>query len=126
MERIKTQNMKNLLLLLLISIFSQGAISQTKETKLVEFSNTNSEFTVPEGKTWHIHNIFSSAKTNDGDWNFVRLERINGVTFGDNGTIFTGSTRNWVQYPLVFPQNTTFKLKLADPSSVGIMTYTEE
>jgi hypothetical protein len=118
--------MQNFYSVIITLLFAPVLFAQADNTKIVEFTNMKSTFTVPEGKTWHIHNIFSSAKTNDGDWNFVRLESINGVTFGDNGTVLTGATRNWVQYPLVFPQNTSFKLKLADPSSVGIMTYTEE
>lgn len=117
--------MKSLLLLLLISIFSQGAISQTKETKLVEFSNTNSEFTVPAGKTWHIHNVFSNAKASDGEWNYIFIESVNNVKF-EHGAAVSGSTRSWVQFPLVLPENTTFKLKMMEATSVGIMTYTEE
>jgi hypothetical protein len=119
--------MKNVRILLLALLLVPTAYAQDGIQETVKFSNANKTFTVPAGKTWYIHNVFSSVKFNNGDdeYNYVRFKSVDDISFGENGPILTNASRNYIQYPIVFKENTTFELYLNDSSAKGIITYTE-
>ena len=123
-------------LVLLVTInsvsISQVTIPKGK-SQLVEFNNETANFTVPEGKTWIIYNIFSDyivggkLQYNDRkernelkDTKAVRiyLKKLNGNEltnkqkniFGTQMYRSDGFSNGNIQYPIIFPEKTTFSL----------------
>lgn len=104
--------------------FAQTAIPNG-ENRLVEFTNASSKFTVPEGKTWYISNIFSSYENANQETNYIVLKKINNTSFGNNGPILSNTARAFFSYPLILPQKTYFEIQISDENAKAIMIYTE-
>jgi hypothetical protein len=119
--------MKNFKILLLALLLIPTAYAQDGIQNITEFSNSNAKFTVPAGKTWYIHNIFSSVKFNNGDdeFNYVRFKSVNNMSYGTNGPILANASRIYITYPIVFKENTSFEINMDDASAKGMITYTE-
>jgi hypothetical protein len=120
---------------LFLSVCSLSSIAQTAipkgKVQLIEFNNATSKFTVPDGKTWIIYNIFSeyavdgvvkiSEHTNEKYFDYldvrIFLKELNGVektNYIKNiyGTQLYRSTdaATVIPYPIIFPEKTTFNL----------------
>lgn len=104
---------------------AQTSIPQGK-VQLIEFSNSTAKFTVPEGKTWYINNVFSlSIAENKGF--YIYLKSINGTeltNLSENqfGPIIYAAYTVWgttITFPLIFPQNTTFELLILNFKTGG-------
>jgi len=100
--------------------------AQFKSAKFVQFNNFSASFEVPLGKTWVIHQIFSSfaseVTTNaDGTSSPVAVRIFIKTLNGDIKTDFAGNrfgpqvfqstnTAATISYPIVLPEKTTFSL----------------
>jgi hypothetical protein len=126
-----------------------SATLQDKKAQFVQFNNFTANFEVPAGKTWVIHQVFSSfsseLKTNtDGTKTAVPVRIFIKTLNGDIKTDFAGnrfgpqlfqSTNSaaTVAYPLTLPEKTTFSLVIVkgDPGScsafdgTGYMSFYE-
>jgi hypothetical protein len=127
-----------------LDLSAQSTIPKGK-AQLIEFTNANAKFTVPEGKTWVLYNVFSDyvvdgvMKTDDytkkivfSDDKPVRifLKELNGVEktnylmnvygtqFYHSNTFSTG-----ISYPLLFPEKTSFGLILLKGSTGYLQLY---
>lgn len=98
---------------LFVSIFtlytnSQSTAPKTK-AKLIEFTNANSKFIVPSGKTWVINNVFSS------DIYRVYIKSINGEILTDFNKLRRPSLQlDADHFPIILPENTRFELIVLD------------
>ena len=112
-----------------LSVWSLSVKAQTNipngKVQLTEFTNTTARFTVPAGKTWYISNIFSSSQSAKEETNYIILKNINNTTFGSNGPILSNFARNFINYPIIFPEKTTFEIQITDLSAKAIIIYTE-
>ena len=112
----------NCCITLLLSVISLTSAAQTAIPKgkatLIEFTNTSAKFKVPEGKTWYIYNVFCESLKDDGlqeKTPKIALKSINNY----NSTFV-------VNYPLVFPEKTSFEFEVLNISNAkGVMTYVE-
>lgn len=113
--------MKLKVILFIVSLFLNFCFSYLTAQKeipkgkaqLVEFSNSNSKFIVPTGKTWYINNTFSFFGRDPVYWIFIKS--INGVILTDYvkkvyGPILYHSDETYPTTSLVFPENTSFEL----------------
>lgn len=117
-------------------IFSLTSITaQQKAPQFIQFNNFTASFTVPEGKTWVINQIFTSfsseVKTNvDGTKTIVPVRIFIKTLNGDIKTDYAGNrfgpqvfqsnnTSATVAYPIVLPEKTTFSLVIVkgDPGN---------
>jgi hypothetical protein len=113
-----------------LSLNAQTSIP-TGKAHLIEFTNETAQFTVPEGKSWFIYNIFTeymvdgvfklneySKKNEYSNFLYVRilLKDLNGIektNLSKNiyGTQFYFSAGvSVIPYPIIFPEKTTFSL----------------
>ena len=114
---------------LFLSVCSLSGNAQTTipkgKAQLIEFTNATAKFTVPDGKTWVIYNVFSDYMTNvtlsneryDGEDIRIFFKSINGITKTDltknlYGTQLYRSTNasTTVGMPIILPEKTTFEL----------------
>lgn len=114
---------------LFLSVLTLSGNAQTTTPKgkaqLIEFTNATAKFTVPDGKTWVIYNVFSDYITNvtlsneryDGEDIRIFFKSINGITKTDltknlYGTQLYRSTNasTTVGMPIILPEKTTFEL----------------
>ena len=136
-----------LFLIVVILIHSFDGISQSNipkgKVQLIEFTNLNSSFTVPEGKYWMIYSVFSDLST-EGNIKYneyskvnelenqktirVFLKEMNGVektNYSKNiyGPQLFRSTDNSkiIIYPILLPEKTSFKLSVlkGDPGNLS-------
>jgi hypothetical protein len=121
---------------LFLCVFSLSSIAQTTtpngKAQLIEFNNTTANFSVPDGKTWVIYNIFSDY-TVDGVMKYNEYDKKNRYEGGLDIRIFlkdlngvekTNYVKNFfgtqlyrstnastvIPYPIIFPEKTTFNL----------------
>ena len=128
------------------SIFVSAQITiPTGKARLIEFTNANAQFSVPEGKAWIIYSVFSDYAV-DGVMKYeeyfkedrlkdelgvrVFLKDLNGVektnliknVYGPqlyrSNTIATG-----ISYPIIFTEKTTFNLILLKGDLSKIKLY---
>ena len=142
-----SQIIKTISLIVVILIHSFDGISQSNipkgKVQLIEFTNLNSSFTVPEGKYWMIYSVFSDLCT-EGNIKYneyskvnelenqktirVFLKEMNGVektNYSKNiyGPQLFRSTDNSkiIIYPILLPEKTSFKLSVlkGDPGNLS-------
>lgn len=99
------------------------------KAQLIEFTNATAKFTVPDGKTWTIYNVFSDEMTDiqlkkEGNENYyskdyvkITIKSIDGIIKTDftkniyGPLLFnSGSTGSDFDFPLIFPEKTSFEL----------------
>lgn len=117
---------------LFLSVFSLLCNAQTTMEKgkaqLIEFTNETAKFTVPEGKTWIIYNVFSDyctdIKTDAAgvltSTNIrIYIKSINNVTKTDLAKMILGTqlymskdATKAIGMPIVIPEKTKFELLL--------------
>jgi hypothetical protein len=118
-----------LITMLILSIWQFKSYAQTSAPKgkaqLTEFTNATAKFTVPEGKTWYIYNIFFDTKSDDGKAALITLKSINDVNFEEGSYLFSSNQMFVMRFPLVFPEKTTFELTIQPTKYKAIMTYIE-
>ena len=118
--------LKTIVAFLAISLFTFSGYSQQKVAKLVQFNNYTSNFEVPSGKTWVIHQIFSNYIADAGTDNEgnptgkpvrIYIKTLNGDIKTDwQGNRFgpqvfqSNNTGATISFPLVFPEGTKFSL----------------
>ena len=141
---IKIISLIAVVLILSFEGFSQSNIPKGK-VQLIEFTNLNSSFTVPEGKYWMIYSIFSDlctegnikyneySKTNmlENDKPIrIFLKEMNGVektNYSKNiyGPQFYQSftTNSMITYPVLLPEKTTFKLSILKGGPGNFVEY---
>lgn len=136
-----------ILFLLVLSLSSANV--QDKKAQFVQFNNFSASFEVPAGKTWVIHQIFSSfsaeIKTNpDGSKTAVPVRIFIKTLNGDIKTDFAGNrfgpqvyqsnnSAATIAYPITLPEKTVFSLVLVkgDPGNctafdgTGYMSFYE-
>lgn len=128
---------KFFLIAVLFSIsVSANLKAQTAEpkgkTQLIEFSNSSAKFTVPEGKTWYISNVFSIYQISKESLSFViYIKSINGTELtnvseaqlgpklfdsraGESGYTLPPA----IKFPLILPQNTVFELVICQSKNL--------
>jgi hypothetical protein len=92
---------------LFLCVCNLSSIAQTTipkgKVQLIEFTNANAKFTVPEGKTWYIYGVFGSGKLN------IYMKSLNGTELTDLPTQILGSNLGTI-ITKIFPQNTNFEL----------------
>lgn len=106
--------------------------SQEKIAKLMQFNNFTANFEVPAGKTWIIHQIFTSFTTDVEPGTTqpkpirIYIKTLNGDIKTDwAGNRFgpqvfqSNNTAATISYPIVFPESTKFSLVMikGDPGS---------
>jgi len=124
----------SLIFLLSISTLNVSK-AQQKTAQFIQFNNFTASFTVPEGKTWIINQIFSSfsseVKTNlDGTKTVVPVRIFIKTLNGDIKTDYAGNrfgpqvfqsnnSSATVSYPIVLPEKTVFSLVIikGDPGN---------
>jgi len=123
-------------IIFLLTLFSwSSSFAQQKTAQFIQFNNFTANFTVPDGKTWIINQIFSSfsseVKTNaDGTKTIVPVRIFIKTLNGDIKTDYAGNrfgpqvfqsnnTAATVSYPIVLPEKTTFSLVIikGDPGN---------
>ena len=105
-----------------LSLNAQLAAPKGK-AQLIEFTNATAKFTVPDGKTWYIHNTFSDWRIDctlpDGTTGRVTRVFLKSL----NGVVKTDITKNQFgpqlycspeinSMSLIFSEKTTFELLL--------------
>jgi hypothetical protein len=136
------------ILTIFLSIYSLS-YAQTSIPKgnaqLIEFSNDNAKFKVPEGKTWIIYSVFSDyladgklklneyTKKNElADALEIRIfiKELNGIektNYLKNiyGTQLFRSTNTTtaIQYPIILPENTSFNLIILKGEMGNLITH---
>lgn len=111
--------MKHLILLLGLTV-GLSTHAQKKEANLQQFNNFTASFEVPEGKTWHIYQIFSNfAEFSGAETKAVHIyiKTLNGDIKTDHEgnrfgpQVYQSDNRNaTIAYPIVLPENTKFSL----------------
>jgi hypothetical protein len=125
---------------LIVALFSISVSTNLKaqtaepkgKTQLIEFSNSSAKFTVPEGKTWYISNVFSIYKISKENLSFViYMKSINGTELtnvseaqlgpklfdsrdGESGYTLPPT----IKFPLILPQNTVFELVICQSKNL--------
>lgn len=97
---------------------------------LVEFTNETGKFFVPQGKSWYIYNIFSDRKyyaSVGGGESFVAiaLKSINKVVFQNGPYVYQQYLGTIFNFPLIFPEKTTFEFEIKNSGVKAIMSYIE-
>jgi hypothetical protein len=123
----------NCCITLLLSVISLTSAAQTAIPKgkatLIEFTNSNAKFKVPEGKTWYIYNVFGERRFSQGveeKDSRIFLKSINNINFKFGPLLYYYNTGLTISYPLVFPEKTTFELEMIDLSgNKAVMSYVE-
>lgn len=97
---------------------------------LVEFTNETGKFAVPQGKSWYIYNIFSDRKYyppgEDKDaFVIVALKSINRVVYQNGPNVYNQYLGTIFNFPLIFPEKTTFEFVIKNSGAKAIMTYIE-
>jgi len=107
------------------SIWSVSGNAQTTipkgKAQLIEFTNANAKFTVPPGKAWYINQVFSYSVIKDEgarEYFSIYIKSINGkeltnFAVGKFGPIVDGGQFFGIQFPIIFPEKTTFELLVA-------------
>ena len=132
----------SILLLFFCIAFTNVGFSQKKEAKFQQFNNFTATFEVPAGKTWVIHQIFSSyasdVKINPDGSSSSSPVRIYFKTLnGDIKTDYQGNrfgpqvfqsnnSSATIAYPIVLPEKTKFSLIIlkGDPGSCAMFEGT--
>ena len=136
-------------LLLGLAFVASSVTRQDKKAQFIQFNNFTANFEVPAGKTWVIHQIFSSfsseIKTNtDGTKTAVPVRIFIKTLNGDIKTDYAGNrfgpqvyqsnnSGATIAFPLTLPEKTTFSLVIVkgDPGScsafdgTGYMSFYE-
>ncbi len=123
----------NCCITLLLSVISLTSAAQTAIPKgkanLIEFTNTSAKFKVPEGKTWYIYNVFCESLKDDGlqeKTPKIALKSINNYNYKFGPFLYNYNSTFVVNYPLVFPEKTSFEFEVLNISNAkGVMTYVE-
>lgn len=120
--------MNKLLFILLLAltvapVYSQES-SQAGTTKLIEFDSSNNKFEVPEGKSWHIMNIFCERNYSGNEAGIV-LRSVNDVKFEKGPLVFYYNSGLVMNFPIVFEGGTQFELGVTNSGGKAIMTYIE-
>jgi hypothetical protein len=144
-----SQIIKTIRLIVVVLILSFDGISQSNipkgKVQLIEFTNLNSSFTVPEGKYWMIYSIFSDPSTEGkivysenikanrlDEEKVIRiyLKEMNGVektNYSKNiyGPQFYQSYNSnaMIVYPVLFPEKTSFKLSILKGNPGNLSEY---
>ena len=110
----------------LFILLATYASAQSKAPKFTQFNNFSATFEVPVGKTWIIHQVFSNfsagiAANTDGTKGEIPVRifiktlngdiktDVQGYRFGPQ--LFQSNNKSaTVNYPIVFPEKTTFSL----------------
>ncbi len=86
-----------------------------ESAKLINFTNANAKFTVPQGKTWAIHDAFV-IHSNDGNSYYILIKSLNGILMTDlskniygKGLYYSNALAN-PTLPILLPENTVFEL----------------
>ena len=125
---------KRIILLVMIFISTGNFISNAQnivpkgKAKLIEFSNTNAKFTVPEGKTWIIYNVFSDYVADEGSSRIrIFLKELNGVEKTNYLKNIYGPqlyfTKLTFPYPIIFPEKTTFSFVILKGDLKNLQLY---
>jgi len=104
---------------LLLSVWSLSVNAQTTvpngKAQLIEFTNATAKFTVPLGKTWTVHNVFTSYPTDDNTYS-IWVKSLNGIILTDisknilGKLLFSSNAAANINLPLVLPENTSLEL----------------
>ena len=142
-----SQIIKTMSLIVVVLIFSFEGISQSNipkgKVQLIEFTNLNSSFTVPEGKHWMIYSVFSDLTT-EGNIKYNEYSKINELENQKtirvflkemNGIEKTNYSKNiygpqlfhsfdnakMIIYPMLLPEKTSFRLSVlkGDPGNLS-------
>lgn len=113
-------------LLLFVCFYTNAQISLSSgKAQLVEFTNKTAKFIVPAGKTWYVNQVLSYYKLKNTDGIRVHIKSINGVELTNlalekYGTKVYDAVNTYViQFPLIFPENTTFELIILEKKETG-------
>lgn len=115
-------NLKKIILTftLFLCVFSLSSIAQTTtpngKAKLIEFNNSTAKFTVPEGKTWTIYNVFCERKLNalaGVDKSIrIKIKSINSTVYENGPVAYHYKTDGVMNFPIVFPEKTVFEFEI--------------
>lgn len=118
---------------------AQASIPKGK-AQLIEFSNTNSSFTVPQGKTWVVYSIFSDYVTGgvmkyDSNNNPLYLDKPDEIKIfvktlnGQEKTnidkniygivVFESKDASATNFPIIFPENTNISFVITQGFVIG-------
>jgi hypothetical protein len=122
MSRKKMKIMKSKLTtfvaVLFLSIWTLSSNAQTtipkSKAQLIEFTNSTAKFTVPSGKTWTVHSVFTSFPA-DNNYYYIYVKSINSVILTDISKNMFGlllyCSNTISNYPpsLILPENTSIE-----------------
>jgi hypothetical protein len=122
MSRKKIKIMKSKLTtfvaLFFLSIWTLSSNAQTtipkSKAQLIEFTNSTAKFTVPSGKTWTVHSVFTSFPAGT-DYYDIRVKSINSVILTDisknmlGNLLFSSYSISNVSPTLILPENTSIE-----------------
>lgn len=97
-----------------LSSYAQSITPKSK-AQLIEFTNATAKFTVPPGKTWTVHNVFTSFPVDDNTYS-ITIKSINSILLTDisknilGKLLFSSNNLANLNYPIVLPENTTIEL----------------
>ncbi|MFT4602722.1 MAG: hypothetical protein ACI857_002909, partial [Arenicella sp.] len=107
--------------ILFVCLIGFSASAQKAETQFKQFNNFTAQFEVPEGKTWVIHQIFSSfaaevVTETSGETSFTPIRIFIKTLNGDIKTDWEGNrfgpqvfqsdnTSAVISYPITLPEN---------------------
>jgi hypothetical protein len=118
--------MMKVLSILIVCLIGLSSNAQKEDTQFKQFNNFTAQFEVPKGKTWIIHQIFSSfaagviTETN-GEVNMTPVRIFIKTLNGDIKTDWEGNrfgpqvfqsdnTSAVISYPITLPEKTKFSL----------------
>ena len=118
-----------ILSVLALSVNAQTTIPKGK-SQLIEFNNSTAKFTVPEGKTWYIHNIFCERTYTQGteeEKAAIFLKSINNIIYneGMGPMVYFYNTGLILNFPIVFTEKTQFEFEIFNSGKKAIITYVE-
>jgi len=126
--------LKLFIVTLFLSILTSSVNAQSNVPKgkaqLIEFTNETAKFTVPEGKTWYIYNIFCEQYYTQGTEEKeagILFKSINNIIFnkGKGPTVYYYNTGLVLNFPIVFTEKTQFELEIFNSGKKAIITYVE-
>lgn len=113
-----TQKMDSLLL----AINTASSVPH-ESAKLINFTNANAKFTVPQGKTWAIHDAFLTEPLSRDSYT-IFIKSINGILMTDFSKNLYGKHLYASSLPIFLPENTVFELivlKIADDDNRAML-----
>ena len=105
--------------------FSQGIDLELNQVLLINLNNTNTTYTVPEGKVWKVESVLIGTNTGtsyifiNGEQTYFHIADYNFI----NGSLAPDYSTTITKLPLWLPENTEVSSGDSDTNQLSVLEF---